>query len=213
MYFLFFVIISPWKRALTLNWANVNPLHTRLLFEKLIEISPVVPEKMFKFPQSIFANLLYIPYIRRGTKFVTRHFQNYSIPKRRLHIHKLSLSPTLQMNGMLFFQSTVPATLTFTFLSYPIVRVSYPIVRLSYPLVRVSYQVFRLSYRENLLSGFAFILYQVLRLSGLPFIVWIGIPRYFSWTNKRKPQTSPTLSDYQILRILICRNDMYLKAY
>ena len=142
----------------------MNPFHTRLLFEKLIEISPVVPEKMFKFPQSIFANLLYIPYIRRGTKFVTRHFQNYSIPKRRLHIHKLSLSPTLQMNGMLFFQSTVPATLTFTFLSYPIVR-------LSYPLVRVSYQVFRLSYRENLLSGFPFIVYQVLRLSGFPFFV------------------------------------------
>ena len=30
---------------------------------------------------------------------------------------------------------TVPATLTFTFLSYPIVCVSYPIVRLSYPIV------------------------------------------------------------------------------
>ena len=48
---------------------------------------------------------------------------------------------------------TVPATLTFTFLSYPIVR--------------VSYQDFRLSYRENRLSGFPFIVYQVLRLSGL----------------------------------------------
>ena len=46
-------------------------------------------------------------------------------------------------------------------------RVSYPIVRLSYPIVRVSYQVFRLSYRENRLSGFAFIVYQVLRLSRL----------------------------------------------
>ena len=62
--------------------------------------------------------------------------------------------------------STVPATLTFTFLSYPIVRVSYPIVRLSYTIVRVSYQVLRLSYRENRLSGFALIVYQVLRLSG-----------------------------------------------
>ena len=66
---------------------------------------------------------------------------------------------------------TVPATLTFTFLSYPILRVSYPIVRLSYPIVRVSYQVFRLSYRENRLSGFPFIVYQVLRLSGFAFIM------------------------------------------
>ena len=62
----------------------------------------------------------------------------------------------------MFFHCT---TLIFTFLSYPIVRVSYPIVRLSYPIVRVYYQVFRLSYRENRLSGFAFIMYQVLRLS------------------------------------------------
>ena len=69
------------------------------------------------------------------------------------------------------FTCTVPATLTFTFLSYPIVRVSYPIVRLSYPIVRVSYQVFSLSYRENRLSGFPFIVYQVLRLSRFPFIV------------------------------------------
>ena len=92
---------------------------------------------------------------------------------------------------------TVPATLTFTFLSYPIVRISYPIVRLSYPIVLVSYQVFRLSYCENRLSGFAFIVYQVLRLSGFafivyqvlclsgfPFIVRIGIPRHF-FINKQ----------------------------
>ena len=65
---------------------------------------------------------------------------------------------------------SVPATLTFTFLSYPIVPVSHPIVRLSYPIVHVSYQVFRLSYRENPLSGFRlscirFSVYQVFRLS------------------------------------------------
>ena len=84
--------------------------------------------------------------------------------------------------------TTVPATLTFTFLSYLIVRVSYPILRLSYPIVRVSYQVFRLPYRENRLSGYAFIVYQVLRVSGFPFIVY-RVNRNtsaFSWTNKGK---------------------------
>ena len=73
---------------------------------------------------------------------------------------------------------TVPATLTFTFLSYPIVRVSYPIVPLSYCIVRVSYQVFRLSYREKpfirfsvyRVSGFAFIRFSVYRVSGFAFI-------------------------------------------
>ena len=99
------------------------------------------------------------------------------------------------------YSCTVPSTLIFTFLSYPIVRVSYPIVRLSYPIVRVSYQVFRLSYRENRLSGFAFIVYQVLRLSGFAFIVyqvlrlsgfafivWIGIPRHFHERINEKPR-------------------------
>ena len=82
-------------------------------------------------------------------------------------------------NEVRILYDTVPATLTFTFLSYPTVRISYPIVRLSYLIVRVSYKVFRLSYRENRLSGFAFIVYQVLRLSGFTFIVRIGIPRNF----------------------------------
>ena len=59
---------------------------------------------------------------------------------------------------------TVSAALTFTFLSYSIKRVSYPIVRLSNPIMRLSYQVFCLSYRENLLAGFEFIVYKVLRL-------------------------------------------------
>ena len=69
---------------------------------------------------------------------------------------------------------TVLATLTFTFLSYPIVRVSHPIVRLPYPIVRVSYmyQFFRARYPivETVYTGFAFIVYQVLRLSGFVFI-------------------------------------------
>ena len=109
--------------------------------------------------------------------------------------------------------STVPATLTFTFLSYPIVRVSYPIVRLSYPIVRVSYQVLRLSYRENRLTGFAFIVYQGLHLSGFAFIVWIGILRHFHEQINEKPRD---LLHFVIIvgllkvRILICRNDMYL---
>ena len=90
---------------------------------------------------------------------------------------------------------TVPATLTFTFLSYPIVRVSYPIVRLSYPIVRVSYQVFRLSYRENRLSGFAFIVYQVLRLPGVACIVLIGIPLHFHEQINDKPRVL-SLSGY-----------------
>ena len=72
--------------------------------------------------------------------------------------------------------TTVPATLTCTFLSYPTVRVSYPIVR-------VSYQVFRLSYRETRLSGFAFIVYQVLRLS-----CESGIPRHFQEQINEKPR-------------------------
>ena len=80
---------------------------------------------------------------------------------------------------------TVPARLTFTVLSYPIVRVSYPIVRFAYRIVRVSYRENRLSgfafilYQVLRLSGFAFIVYQVLRLSGFPFKVSIGIPRHF----------------------------------
>ena len=53
--------------------------------------------------------------------------------------------------------NTSPATLTFTFLSYYILRISYPIVR--YPILSCDYpyRFFRLSYRENSLLGFAFI--------------------------------------------------------
>ena len=79
------------------------------------------------------------------------------------------------------FQVTVPTTLTFTFLFYSIVRVSYSIVRLSYPIACIL-SSFCLSYRENGLSGFA-------------FIMWIGIPRLFSFygpcTGVEKKITSP----------------------
>ena len=43
-------------------------------------------------------------------------------------------------------QPTVPATLFFTSLSYPIVRESYPIVRVCCSIVRVSYPIVRKSY-------------------------------------------------------------------
>ena len=93
----------------------------------------------------------------------------------------------------------LPATLTFTFLSYPIVRVSYPTgvypIRFSvYRIVKSVYQVYPLSgfpfivYQVLRLSGFAFIVYQVLRLSGFPFIVWIGVPRHFHEQINEKPR-------------------------
>ena len=62
------------------------------------------------------------------------------------------------LHNTLHLSTTIPATLTFTFLSYPIVR--------------VSSQVFRLSYRKNRLSGLVFIVNEVLRLSDFPFIVY-----------------------------------------
>ena len=34
MYFRYFVIISPWKRAGPFIWTNLNPLHPRMLFAK-----------------------------------------------------------------------------------------------------------------------------------------------------------------------------------
>ena len=34
MYFLYFVIISPWKRAWPFIWTNLNPLHPRMLCAK-----------------------------------------------------------------------------------------------------------------------------------------------------------------------------------
>ena len=34
MYFCYFVIISHWKRAITFLWTNLNPLHSRMLYDK-----------------------------------------------------------------------------------------------------------------------------------------------------------------------------------
>ena len=34
MYFRYFIIISPWKRAGSFNWTNLNPLHPRMLCAK-----------------------------------------------------------------------------------------------------------------------------------------------------------------------------------
>ena len=34
MYFLYYVIISPWKRAWPFIWTNLNPLHPRMLCAK-----------------------------------------------------------------------------------------------------------------------------------------------------------------------------------
>ena len=48
MYFHFFVIISPWKRAGPFIWTNLNPLHPRMLVPSLVEIGPVVLEKKMK---------------------------------------------------------------------------------------------------------------------------------------------------------------------
>ena len=41
MYFHYFVIISPWKRAGPFIWTNLNPLNP-------VEIGPVVLKKMMK---------------------------------------------------------------------------------------------------------------------------------------------------------------------
>ena len=45
-----------------------------------------------------------------------------------------------------FILDTVPATLCFTILSYPIVHLSYPIVHICCSIVRVSYPIVRKSH-------------------------------------------------------------------
>ena len=111
---------------------------------------------------------------------------------------------------------TVPATLTFTFLSYPIVRLSYSIVCVSYlilscvypirfsgyPIVKTFYQV--CVYR---VSCFAFIRFSGYRLSGFAWIRF-SVNRVnwntsaFSRTNERNTQRSLTFCYY-------CRNIKY----
>ena len=76
MYFRFFIIISPWKRAWSRLWKNMNPNHPRMLCAKLgWNIGPVVLEKkIFKFCQCIFAFCNYLP-LEKG---------------RALHLNKLN---------------------------------------------------------------------------------------------------------------------------
>ena len=55
MYFRYFVIISPWKRATPFNWTNLNPVYQRMLCAKFgWNWSSVLEEKIFKFCQCIF---------------------------------------------------------------------------------------------------------------------------------------------------------------
>ena len=51
VYFRYFLIISPWKRAWPIIWTKLNPLHTRMFCASLVEIRSVVLEK------KIFLNL------------------------------------------------------------------------------------------------------------------------------------------------------------
>ena len=71
MYFPYFIIISPWKRAWPFIWTNLNPHHPRMPCLSLVEIGPVVLEKkIFKFSQCTFAISLLSPIRKgRGTSF------------------------------------------------------------------------------------------------------------------------------------------------
>ena len=75
MYFHYFVIISPWKRAGPIIWTNLNPLHPRMLCAKFVEIGPVVLGKRIFY---IFVNVFSL-------------FRNYlHLEKgRALHLNKL----------------------------------------------------------------------------------------------------------------------------
>ena len=53
VYFRYFTIISPMKRAEPFIWTNLNSLHPRMPCAKLVEISPAVLEKIFRFCQCI----------------------------------------------------------------------------------------------------------------------------------------------------------------
>ena len=56
LYFGYFVIISPWKKAEPFIWTNLNSLHQKRFVPSLVEIDPVVLEKkIFKICQCIFA--------------------------------------------------------------------------------------------------------------------------------------------------------------
>ena len=53
IYFRYFIIITPMKRAEPFIRTIMNPLHPRMPCAKLVEISPAVLEKIFRFCQSI----------------------------------------------------------------------------------------------------------------------------------------------------------------
>ena len=71
MYFRYFKIISPWKRAGSFIWTNLNPLHPKKLVPSLVENGSVVLEKkIFKFHQCIFTISKLFPFGKgRGPSF------------------------------------------------------------------------------------------------------------------------------------------------
>ena len=69
MYFYYFEIISPWKRAESFIWTkNLNPLHSRMLCAKFGWNWPNGSgEEIFKFHQCYFAFMYYLPLEKGGT--------------------------------------------------------------------------------------------------------------------------------------------------
>ena len=58
MYFCYFIIISPWKRAWPFIWTTLNPLHPRMLYAKFGWNWPGgLWEEIFKFRQCNFGIL------------------------------------------------------------------------------------------------------------------------------------------------------------
>ena len=51
MYFCYIIIISPWERAGSFIWTNLNPLHPRILWPSLVDIGSVVLKKIWKCEQ------------------------------------------------------------------------------------------------------------------------------------------------------------------
>ena len=72
VYFCYFLIISPWKRAGPFIWTNLNPLHPRLCFgPSVVEIGSVVLErKIFKFCQCICVYFFIISPWKRAGSFI-----------------------------------------------------------------------------------------------------------------------------------------------
>ena len=74
MYFCYFKIISPLKRAGLFIWTNLNPLHPRMLSAKLVEIGLVVLEKtIFKISSIYFCYFLIISPWKRAWHFIWRN--------------------------------------------------------------------------------------------------------------------------------------------